>query len=289
MLLGTSLLLLLAAYHSHGFSSVASTPSKASLDIKDHPLLKKFGQGIKKRIRHSKEGTNRHGRDGAYTSEETIPCLDMQGSNTCYDINKKFNINISSRRDVRKAFTESSRTTNEHCKVRVGNQQHGRSSGSGCTIIRLTGEDAESIHGLTQYTNRFFERVDDDNCNDGIRVKNKGVFRIDDHVYAGFDENVNEEGKMQFLDTRTLPSIKHDIDPLLLPMEVGELVGTKSLGDAHAGMNTLLDIGTQITSAVLGMDTESAEKLIDDGTHVQKQMNGENGVESSLAGDVSNS
>ena len=49
------------------------------------------------------------------------------------------------------------------------------------------------------------------------------------------------------------------------------LVGEKSLGDAHEGMNILLDIGTQITSAILDMDSLSADKLIDDGTHVDQQ------------------
>ena len=57
-------------------------------------------------------------------------------------------------------------------------------------------------------------------------------------------------------------------DPLLLPLEVGELVGSASLRRAHSGMSTLFDIGSQITSAVLGMDSESTNKLLDDCSRV---------------------
>lgn len=295
------LALLLLSVHGRqadGFSSIgnskrtastSSFPSDVDVSKDHHPLLRKFGRGISKRIRHSEEGTNRFGQAGAYTSEETIPCLDMQGSDSFFDDKKGQGrtYNISSRTTIRKAFTESSGMLGPN----NFNNPHGRSSGSGCTIIRLTGSDAESIHGLTQYSNRFFDKIDNDKSDN---VKNAGVFRIEDMVYAGFDSDVNGEGKMQFLDTRILPS-KHDIDPLLLPMEVGELVGSSSLHDAHKGMNTLLDIGTQITSAVLDMDTVSAEKLIDDGTHIQQQQgsSGDNvmGQHQSemVASDVSNS
>ena len=55
---------------------------------------------------------------------------------------------------------------------------------------------------------------------------------------------------------------------MLLPLEVGDLVGAKSLTGAHSGMGTLFDIGNQITSAVLGMDSESTNKLLDDCSHV---------------------
>ena len=155
-------------------------------------------------------------------------------------------------------------------------------------IVRLTGADADSIRGLTQYADRFFERVDNDDCSDD--VKDTGVFRIDNHVYAGYDDDVNGEGKMQFLDTRILPNMQ-DIDPLMIPMEVGELVGSASLGAAHKGMDTLLDIGTQITSAVLDMDKKSADKLIDDGTHVQQgcSASAQQPILEPVGGDVSNS
>ncbi|KAL7544107.1 hypothetical protein ACHAXR_013585 [Thalassiosira sp. AJA248-18] len=295
-LLKTSFLLLLTAADesllsnlASGFSLTVATersaPNFVADDVKERPLLEKFSRGINKRVCDSKEGTNRFGQGGAYTSEETIPCLDMQGS-TSFDAKT---VTMSSRRAIRKAFTESSHLQSSNsCK---NENPHGRSSGSGCSIIRLTGSDASSINGLTKYTNRFFERVDNDSCNDD--VINTGVFRIENHVYAGFDDNVNGEGKMQFLDTRILPS-KHDIDPLLLPMEVGDLVGAESLDDAHEGMNTLLDIGTQITSAVLDMDSLAAGKLIDDGTHIQQQTTrGKNTDQlepnASMAGDVSNS
>mmetsp|Transcript_28364 Transcript_28364/g.59906 ORF Transcript_28364/g.59906 Transcript_28364/m.59906 type:complete len:506 (-) Transcript_28364:44-1561(-) len=275
----------LSNHQVSAFSSTSSSEKRyvshlsAVAETKEHPrpLLRNFGRGIKQRINHAKMGTNRFGEVGAYTSEETIPCLDMRGSVNNGDIGK---VNISCRNAIRKAFTESSRI----CCTNNDKTPHGRSSGSGCTIIRLTGSDAASIHGLTRYTDRFFEQVDNDDCNDV--VVNTGVFRIDNHVYAGFDENVNGEGKMQFLDTRMLPN-KNDDDPLLLPMEVGDLVGTRSLRDAKKGMSTLLDIGTQITSAVLDMDSVSAGKLIDDGTHVQDQAGSES--QGLVASDVSNS
>ncbi|KAL9181179.1 hypothetical protein ACHAXT_009984 [Thalassiosira profunda] len=264
-------------------SSGASTLSAAGgfslvgpvADTTVRPLLQKFGRGIQRRIRNSEEGSNRHGQAGAYTSEEILTCLDMLGTDTF----NAHDVDISSRRAIRRAFTES---------TRIQDEPHGRSSGSGCTIIRLTGADADSIRGLTQYADRFFERVDNEDCSDD--VKDTGMFRVDDMVYAGYDEDVNGEGKMQFLDTRLLPNMQ-GIDPLMLPMEVGELVGSKSLDAAHDGMNTLLDIGTQITSAVLDMDTKSADKLIDDGTHVQQGCSDSTQQPNSelMAGDVSNS
>lgn len=251
----TNLVLLLAAdiiLTTHAFSTVDTKERIAGLiDTSERPLLRKFKERISKRVRHSEEG--RH------TSEDTMPCLDMQCT-----YNNAYKEDISSRREIRNAFTESS------SRILSSNDDKSekRQSSGGCTIIRLTGTDAASIRGLTQYSQRFFDLVDDDDCNDDII--GQGVFRIDNHVYAGFDDNVNGEGKMQFLDTRILPSKQYDIDPLLLPMEVGEMVGKQSLSDAHEGMNVLLDIGTQITSAVLDMNSQSADKLIDDGTHVQQ-------------------
>lgn len=237
----------------------------------DRPLLRKFGRGIKARIVRSEEGTNRCGQAGAYTSEETIPCLDMQcGGSGCGVDGYPSRVVPSSRRAIREAFTESSRIhsfNDGSCESARQALPHGRSSGSGCTIVRLTGEDAASIRGLTDYSARFFERVDDgDGRSDGI--ERAGVFQIDKHVYAGFDADVNDAGTMQFLDTRRLQA--SDDDPMLIPMEVEELVGRSSTADAHRGMDVLLDIGTQITSAVLDMDAESAGKLIDDGTHVPR-------------------
>ena len=94
-------------------------------------------------------------------------------------------------------------------------------------------------------------------------INDLGVFRIANNIHAGFDSNVNSENKMQILWTNLLPNpTTHN--PLLLPFEVGELVGTQSLEKAKCGMGTLMDIGSQITSAVLGMDETSKNKLLDD-------------------------
>jgi hypothetical protein len=126
-----------------------------------------------------------------------------------------------------------------------------------------------------RYADRFFDMVDDEGFNSDVR--NAGVFRIDEHIYAGFDDDVNGEGRMQFLDTRIMSSNDRNVDRTLLPLEVGELVGIESLTDAHRGMEILLEIGTQITSAVLGMDTLAADKLIDDGTYNMEQTPGQGG------------
>ena len=242
--------------------------------VVDRPLLHSFSRGIKKRIRHSKEGSHKLGMAGAYTSDETIPCLDMQRSGGDGDNDD----GMSSRRVIREAFSESSGATTDSGSNNDG--IHGRSSGSGCSIIRLSGDDAASIHGLVQYGNQFFERVDDDDCNRSRRVKDVGVFQIEKFVYAGFDENVNE-GQMQMLDTRIMPSEGNEEDPLLLPLEVGDMVGSKSTSQAHDGISLLMDIGSQITSAVLGMDSHSAEKLIDDGTQRGPRQSGWNDVSNS--------
>ena len=275
----TILVLLLAAdiiVITHTFSTGGTTErSVGSIDMNERPLLRKFKERISKRVRHSKEGRR--------TSEDTMPCLDMQCT-----YNNAYKGDISSRREIRNAFTDSSsRILSTDDDINLENET--RQSSGGCTIIRLTGTDAASIRGLTQYSHKFFDLVDDDDCNDDII--GQGVFRIDNHVYAGFDDNVNGEGKMQFLDTRILPSKQYDIDPLLLPMEVGELVGKQSLSDAHHGMDVLLDIGTQITSAVLDMDSQSADKLIDDGTHVQQSMDTQQGesIDAMVKEDISNS
>lgn len=259
---------------------------------KDRPLLHKFGRGIQERILKSQEGFHRLGLTGHYTSAETIPCLEMQcgGSSSNDNIH---NVDVASRKTIRRAFTESSSSNSSNAPYNSserGGGVHGRSSGSGCSIIRLRGCDAVSIRGLVQYADRFFERVDNDDCNGDVR--DVGVFRVCNHVYAGFDEDVNLEGKMQFLDTRLL--VPGQADSLLLPIEVGDLVGAQSLGHAHKGMSTLLDIGSQITSAVLGMDSYSMDKLIDDGTrssyclHHQKETDNRS-KNFMVADDVSNS
>eukprot|EP00984_Skeletonema_dohrnii_P008786 scaffold3274_cov80-Skeletonema_dohrnii-CCMP3373.AAC.1 len=135
--------------------------------------------------------------EGAYTSDETFPCLDMQ-CNTGgerKDNNNDDDSIFSSRREIRDAFNESSGTSNNSINDNSDDYIpgiHGRSSGSGCSIIRLSGEDAASIRGLTEYANEFFEKVDYDDTNKKS-MKDVGVFRIDQFVYAGFDENVNDE------------------------------------------------------------------------------------------------
>ena len=57
----------------------------------------------------------------------------------------------SSRNEIRTAYTANEST-----------EMHGRSSGSGCCIIRLRGEDAASVRGLVDFADDFFEGVDDD-------------------------------------------------------------------------------------------------------------------------------
>jgi len=266
-----------------------TTCTPANNEHKERPLLQNFGKQIQKRIVNSKSVVHRFGMEGAYTSDETFPCLDMQ----CHTGGEKKDNNndddsiFSSRREIRDAFNESSGTSNNSNNDNSDDYIpgiHGRSSGSGCSIIRLSGEDAASIRGLTKYANEFFEKVDYDDTNKKS-MKDVGVFRIDQFVYAGFDENVNDEGKMQFLDTRILPyrTCNNYQEPTLIPLEVGELVGETSLSDAHKGINTLMDIGYQITSAVLEMQSDSANKLIDDGTRLEEDN------QSMIGSDVSNS
>jgi hypothetical protein len=299
------------------------------------PLLREFGLGINRRVRNSEGGANRAGQCGAYTSDEIIPCLDMRcGNDTEYSVDRDYDddddddeegevAGLSSRGAIRRAFAESgsrgsssracgggdreSSSAAAAAAAAAATARHGRSSGSGCTIVRLTGSDASSIRGLMSYATRFFDGVDDDDdddddddeCNSSGVMRNAGVFRIDDHVYAGYDPDVNGEGKMQFLDTRILPpnneERSNNVGPILLPLEVGELVGKEILLDAHRGMDILLRIGTQITSAVLGMDSHAAGKLIDDGTRAgrrttsRRKKSDEQRYESMMKDDVSNS
>eukprot|EP00580_Thalassiosira_gravida_P020533 CAMPEP_0201677938 /NCGR_PEP_ID=MMETSP0494-20130426/45165_1 /ASSEMBLY_ACC=CAM_ASM_000839 /TAXON_ID=420259 /ORGANISM="Thalassiosira gravida, Strain GMp14c1" /LENGTH=529 /DNA_ID=CAMNT_0048160999 /DNA_START=199 /DNA_END=1785 /DNA_ORIENTATION=- len=259
--------------HSTATASEVEVPAQAQEQKrKDRPLLRQFGQGITARIMDSKEGCNQFGlTEDHYTSGEMIPCLNMQcddGELASDDDVSGYGIgggdvdlrNNASRRAIRRAYTESSESSNKSQDQRKG--EHGRSSGSGCSVIRLRGEDAASIRGLVNFADNFFEGVDDDECN--TPINELGVFRVANNVHCGFDTNVNEEGKMQVLYTKMIPGETKSDDPTLLPMEVGDLVGTQSLGRAHKGMNTLFDIGSQITSAVLGMDRLSTTKLLDD-------------------------
>lgn len=267
-------------------SAVETTYTPTIHEHKKRPLLRNFGRKIQKRIVNSKSGAHRFGMEGAYTSDEIFPCLDMQSNvGGEKDSNDHDDGIFSSRREIRDAFNESSGTSNKSSNDDDTSGIHGRSSGSGCCIIRLNGEDAASIRGLTDYANDFFEKVDNEDTSRGS-VKDVGVFRIDQFVYAGFDENVNDEGRMQMLDTRILPgsTCNNDQDHTLIPLEVGELVGETSLNDAHKGINTLMDIGCQITSAVLSMQSDSANKLIDDGTRIE-----EGDSQSMIGSDVSNS
>lgn len=285
-----TLLLLLERFTADAFSikskSVEQTASTCA--PKERPLLKNFGRQINERIINSKSGAHRFGMEGAYTSDETFPCLDMQCNVGGEKDNNNDDSMFSSRKEIRDAFNESSgMSMNSNSNENSGEYTpgiHGRSSGSGCSIIRLSGEDAASIRGLTDYASDFFEKVDNDDTCEGS-VKDVGVFRIDQFVYAGFDENVNDEDRMQMLDTRILPdrTCNNIQEPTLIPLEVGELVGETSLSDAHKGINTLMDIGYQITSAVLEMESDSANKLIDDGTRLEEES------ESMSGSDVSNS
>ena len=264
-----TLVLSVAASSSLAFSSITprlslSSLSSAVVDEEQHvdrPLLRKFGNRINQRIENSKYGYNWKDSivvDGydAYTSKETIPCLNMQCD---YNGNSKYNKydDIASRGEIRKAYTASN--------SKVEPSKFGRSSGSGCTIIRLRGKDASSVNGLVNFADDFFDGVDNEECNTDIN--NVGMVRVDDNVHFGFDANVNGKGKMQVLYTKLVPSQNNnDEQPIMLPKEVGELVGIESLSNAHDGMNTLFDIGSQITSAVLGMTDCSTNKLLDDCT-----------------------
>jgi len=207
-------------------------------------------------VLQSKAGCNRFGLGGCYTSEETLHVLDI--STTVTDGNIE---TLSSRADIHAAYAASADgtlTNDGHGK------QFGLSSGSGCSIIRLTGEDAESVQGLMNFADTFFKGVDDDTCNQGINEV--GVFRVDNNVHSGFDRNVNEEGKMQVLYGLLMPDADDCIDPMMFPMEIGDLVGQKSISDGHRGMRTLFNVSKQITSAVLDMDKTSTKKIVDDCT-----------------------
>ena len=290
-------------HDDHGAASAAAT--------EDRPLLRRFSRGIRRRIQDSADGPCRPGAEGAYTSDETIPCLDM--TTGTWAAGDDGGAGFSSRGAIRRAFAESSRIHasngrdavrddeaaggRDRSRRRPGNRgpaapaaalPHGRSTGSGCSLVRVFGSDASSVLGLADYGDDFFCRVDGDGDEAGGRaasaVRDAGIIRIADHCYAGFDGDVNDEGRMQFLDARFVPS-GGDTPPMLLPFEVGSLVGKASLDGAHRGMDVLLDLGTQITSAVLGMDGASSDKLVDDGSLAQSS----GGAARMKASDVSNS
>ena len=142
----TLVLSVAASASSLAFSSITPRSSLSSLSSAvvdeeqhvDRPLLRQFGNRINKRIENSKYGYNWKDSivvDGydAYTSKETIPCLNMQCD---YNGNSKYNKydDIASRGEIRKAYTASS--------SKVEQSEFGRSSGSGGTIIRLRGKEA---------------------------------------------------------------------------------------------------------------------------------------------------
>jgi hypothetical protein len=97
--------------------------SEGMIDFRDRPLLKKFGQEIRRRVNDSAQGRHRKGKVGAYTSKEMIPRLDMQCSTAADGLVS--DLSIASRQEIREAFSESETTFNS--------QLHGRSSGSGCS------------------------------------------------------------------------------------------------------------------------------------------------------------
>ncbi|KAL7510379.1 hypothetical protein ACHAXN_008313 [Cyclotella atomus] len=268
-----SFLLLLSSAITHTHSLSTTSPTQ-----KDRPLLRQFGAGINERVLNSKSGLNRCHHADSFQSSETIPCLDMQSSSSSSS-HVSINIDMSSKHQIRKAYTAS-----------TINGQHGRSSGSGCCIIRLHGQDANSVRGLVDFADDFFAGVDDESRNSAIN--DLGVFRIGNNIHAGFDVDVNEEGKMQVLYTKLIPNDTEDSNPLLLPLEVGELVGINSMNKAQDGMGTLFDIGSQITSAVLGMNAASTNKLLDDCTDVVRKENRHDLVSENadkIADNVSNS
>lgn len=223
----------------------------------DYPRLKDFFQSWGQRIGGAKSTgtpeTSVHqtrreaGLVDSYSSDETIPSLKMR-----YRELDSPDATVSSRSSIRDAFASSHDGENSF---------HSCSSGSGSAIIRLAGADAAAIKGLTKYADRFFDKVK----MDGTSTDGLDVFRIAEYVYAGYDNDVNGEGKMQFLDTRMLSTLEDGNDAFMLPFEVEDLVGTSALKDAQAGIHALLNIGSQITAAVLGMDSQSADKLIDTG------------------------
>ena len=112
---------------------VSSSSNYVDDTIKDRPLLRKFKQGIQKRIRHS-EGINRNGQVDD-KSAETFPCLNMQCT---YNADVEVD-NLSSRDSIRKAFTESSRIHNANDSCNNDDEfllplPHGRSSGKSVLI-----------------------------------------------------------------------------------------------------------------------------------------------------------
>ena len=142
------LLAALTVLESTAFSiKSVEAPNVADVDTDtERPLLQRFGKQLQNRIVNSKAGCHRFGMKGAYTSDETFPCLDMQCSGGL-DNDDTF----SSRKEIRDAFNESSGANNNS----NSNRLHGKSSGSGSCIIRLSGDDALSIRGLVDYANDF--------------------------------------------------------------------------------------------------------------------------------------
>ena len=204
----TSALLRCHALSSHVAPSNINDDGGVVLAAHERPLLRRFGRGINKRIRRSEDGRNRSGQDGAYTSHEIIPCLDMRSTMSVSPREREgggrddggwdralgegsssssamegagghcYYPASSTRSEIRRAFVESSRggggagrrrdDCNHHDDDEANDgasasaSAHGRSSGSGCTIVRLCGSDASSMRDLMNYAHRFFDMVDDD-------------------------------------------------------------------------------------------------------------------------------
>ena len=82
----------------------------------------------------------------------------MQSTECSDGIHCNSNVAVSSRNEIREAYT-----ANENMQDGVACEGiHGRSSGSGCAIIRLHGQDAASVRGLVDFADDFFDGVDDD-------------------------------------------------------------------------------------------------------------------------------
>lgn len=185
-------------------------------------------------------------------SASTLPVLDLK----VQDCQSNAQRRMSTPADIHTAYTACGLTSLNYKGT------HGLSSGSGCCIVRLVGEDAESVSGLVDFADDFFAGVDNESANRAIN--NVGVFRISNNVHAGFDKNVNGDDKMQVCYTKLIPPKSEAELPILLPLEVGELVGESSLSDGCNGMKTLFSVSAQLTRAVLGMTKEATDKLLDD-------------------------
>jgi len=237
----------------HSRRSVSLGLSAAEAEV-SRPLLKEFGESLIQKVRQLRteddlrpKGRSKSHLEEACLSDEYIPRLTMRHKNAVNNDRQS----VASPCAIREAFSAASNR-----------------STSGSVLLHLTGADAASIRGLTGYANRFFDEIDQPN-NSHLQDSLNAI-RVTDYVYAGYDDNVNDEGKMQLFDTRIL-SEKTDDDRNsksdLLPFEIEDLVGSTIHDDAKDGIDTLFGIGVQVVRAVLGMDETSAKELIDTGGH----------------------